>query len=34
MGYSDEIINFRHIGNCYKADPAYDSGMADALGIS
>ena len=23
----------RHIGNCLKADPAYDKGVADALGI-
>jgi catalase len=34
MGCSDEIIKIRHIGNCYKADPAYGRGVADALGIS
>ena len=34
MGDSDEIIKIRHIGNCYKADPAYGRGVADALGIS
>lgn len=34
MGDSDEIIKVRHIGNCYKADPAYGRGVADALGIS
>jgi catalase len=34
MGDSDEIIKIRHIGNCYKADPAYGRGVADALEIS
>jgi catalase len=34
MGDCDEIIKIRHIGNCYKADPAYGRGVADALGIS
>ena len=34
MGDSDEIIKIRHIANCYKADPAYGRGVADALGIS
>ncbi len=34
MGDSDEIIKIRHINNCYKADPAYGRGVADALGIS
>jgi catalase len=34
MGDSDEIVKIRHIGNCYKADPAYGRGVADALGIS
>ena len=34
MGDSDDIIKKRHIGNCYKADPAYGRGVADALGIS
>lgn len=34
MGCCDEIIKLRHIGNCYKADPAYGRGVADALGIA
>jgi catalase len=34
MGCSDENIKLRHIGNCYKADPAYGRGVADALGIA
>ena len=34
MGDSDEIIKIRHINNCYKADPDYGRGVADALGIS
>ena len=34
MGDSDEIIKVRHISNCYKADPAYGRGVADALEIS
>ncbi|HAR38360.1 MAG: catalase [Bacteroidetes bacterium GWD2_45_23] len=34
MGDSDEIIKIRHISNCYKADPAYGRGVADALKIS
>lgn len=33
MGDCDEIIKIRHIGNCYKADPGYGRGVADALGI-
>lgn len=28
------MIKRRHIGNCYKADPAYGKGVADALGLS
>jgi catalase len=28
------MIKIRHIGNCYKADPAYGEGVARALGIS
>ena len=28
-----EDIKLRHIGNCYKADPAYGEGVARALGI-
>ncbi len=27
-------IQIRHITNCFKADPAYGKGMADALGIA
>jgi catalase len=27
-------IQLRHIRNCFKADPAYDKGVADALGIA
>lgn len=34
MGCSEDKIKIRHIGNCYKADPAYGRGVADALGIS
>lgn len=34
MGDSEEFIKIRHINNCYKADPAYGKGVADALGIS
>ncbi|WP_290387566.1 catalase-related domain-containing protein, partial [Parabacteroides goldsteinii] len=28
------FIQQRHVRNCYKADPAYGKGVADALGIS
>lgn len=28
------FIKLRHIGNCYKADPKYGEGIANALGIS
>jgi catalase len=34
MGDAPEEIKRRHIGNCYKADPAYGKGVADALGLS
>jgi catalase len=34
MGGSEDIIKIRHINNCYKADPNYGRGVADALGIS
>jgi catalase len=27
-------IKIRHIGNCYRADPAYGEGVATALGIA
>lgn len=34
MGDAPKMIKVRHIGNCYKADPAYGEGVATALGIS
>jgi len=34
MGDAPKMIKIRHIGNCYKADPAYGEGVARALGIS
>lgn len=33
QGTSKEV-QLRHINNCYKADPAYGEGVANALGIS
>ena len=33
MGNCDEQIKVRHIQNCYKADPAYGKGVAEALGL-
>ena len=33
MGDAPRQIMLRHIGNCLKADPAYGTGVADALGI-
>jgi len=33
MGDAPEEIKIRHIGNCYKADPAYGEDVAKALGI-
>jgi catalase len=33
IGPTTEDIKLRHIGNCYKADPAYGEGVAAALGI-
>src|SRR5699024_7308437 len=30
----EKFIKIRHINNCYKADPAYGEGVANALGIS
>lgn len=30
----EEFIKIRHIQNCYKADPAYGKGLADAMNIS
>ena len=32
QGTTDEVKH-RHIRNCYKADPDYGKGVADALGI-
>ena len=29
----DRHIQLRHIGHCYKADPAYGQGIANAIGI-
>ena len=34
IGAADKFIQLRHIGHCYKADPAYGEGVANALGIS
>jgi len=34
MGDIPNEIKLRHIGNCYKADPAYGKGLADILGLS
>ena len=33
MGDAPRMIKIRHIGNCYRADPAYGEGVARALGI-
>ncbi|PKK81130.1 MAG: catalase, partial [Thermoplasmata archaeon HGW-Thermoplasmata-2] len=33
MGDAPKEIKVRHIGNCLKADPAYGTGVAKALGI-
>ena len=33
MGDAPRMIKIRHIGNCYRADPAYGEGVAGALGI-
>ena len=34
IGGAELFIQQRHVRNCYKADPAYGKGVADALGIS
>lgn len=34
MGDAPDMIKYRHIKNCYLADPAYGEGVADALGLS
>lgn len=33
VGGAEKFIQERHIANCYKADPAYGKGVAEALGI-
>jgi len=33
VGGAEHFIQERHIVNCYKADPAYGKGVAEALGI-
>lgn len=34
MGDAPDMIKLRHIGNCYKADPAYGRGVAAACGLT
>lgn len=34
IGGAEKFIQERHIGNCYKADPAYGEGVAKVLGIN
>ena len=34
VGGAQKFIQLRHIKNCYKADPDYGKGIANALGIS
>lgn len=34
MDGATEEVQLRHIGNCYKADPAYGKGVAKAAGLS
>ena len=34
IGEAPRDIQFRHIRNCLKADPAYGKGVADALGVA
>ena len=34
MGDCLLFIKQRHVRNCYRADPAYGRGLADALGIA
>ena len=33
VGNAEKFIQIRHIRNCYKADPAYGTGVAEALGL-
>lgn len=34
IGSAEKFIKERHITNCFRADPAYGKGVADALGIN
>jgi catalase len=34
LGAAPKEIQIRHVRNCMKADPAYGSGVAAALGIA
>ncbi|HUN04799.1 MAG TPA: hypothetical protein PLS00_18280 [Niabella sp.] len=34
VGGAQKFIQIRHILNCYKANPAYDEGVAKALGLT
>lgn len=34
VGGAQKFIQIRHIRNCFKADPAYGSGVANALGMT
>ena len=34
VGGAEKFIQIRHIRNCYKADPEYGKGVANALGIN
>ena len=34
VGGAERFIQERHISNCYKADPEYGKGVANALGIN
>ena len=34
VGGAEKFVQIRHIRNCYKADPEYGIGVANALGLS
>ena len=34
MGGAEKFVQIRHIRNCYKADPEYGIGVANALGLT
>src|SRR5690606_24232251 len=34
VGGAEKFIQIRHIRNCYKADPEYGTGVANALGLT